>query len=436
MQLLSPLKLTSSGRPELLEGEVEHYIVGHADLDAEGFPPLKAGLVTFTTHRLLWIDENNCKGGYLPFSSVIQIFPPKKSIRNMFATPRIKLQVCLSSSGAPCPHIRTAPTSSMFVYIVLRNQSGSESVFPKLAEILQAKTWQVNPQHQEDARMVSLSPVPLKPVGGRNSSNPEDVLNPSRMNTTMAGVSGILLRDQKQREETEKNLHDAFLDLKALMSKAKEMVALAEKMRAKLLAAPNGQAGSTDDDDTTSRQEMQDWMLSVGIASPVTKETAGALYHQQLSRQLADFVKVPVQKAGGMLALVDVYCLFNRARGTELISPEDLLRACTLWGKIDVPVVLRRFDSGVMVIQSKSQSDEEVFMRIKSLLTRTGDSTMVGVSASEAARTLGVAPALAKEQLLAAEIKGHLCRDDGPDGLRFFLNFFKDLEIESFVDAF
>lgn len=32
--------------------------------------------------------------------------------------------------------------------------------------------------------------------------------------------------------------------------------------------------------------------------------------------QLADFVKIPLQKSGGMLAMVDTYCLFNRARGT------------------------------------------------------------------------------------------------------------------------
>lgn len=32
--------------------------------------------------------------------------------------------------------------------------------------------------------------------------------------------------------------------------------------------------------------------------------------------QLSDFLVQPLQKAGGMMALVDVYCLFNRARGT------------------------------------------------------------------------------------------------------------------------
>lgn len=63
-------------------------------------------------------------------------------------------------------------------------------------------------------------------------------------------------------------------------SKAKEMVMLAEKMRARLLQ------GQAEEEGMGTKQEMQDWMLSVGITSPVTKESAGALYHQQLSRQV------------------------------------------------------------------------------------------------------------------------------------------------------
>lgn len=64
------------------------------------------------------------------------------------------------------------------------------------------------------------------------------------------------------------------------------MVSLAEKMRQKLLSAPSSQNGSTDDEEMGSKEEMQQWMLSVGIISPVTKESAGALYHQELSRQV------------------------------------------------------------------------------------------------------------------------------------------------------
>nr|KJB82661.1 hypothetical protein B456_013G207600 [Gossypium raimondii] len=106
--------------------------------------------------------------------------------------------------------------------------------------------------------------------------------------------------------------------LSGFESKAKEMVMLADKMRQKLLSGTSSQTSGTNDEDMGSKEEMQDWLLSVGIISPVTKESAGALYHQQLSPQLADFVRIPLERAGGMINLMDAYCLFNRARGTEL----------------------------------------------------------------------------------------------------------------------
>ncbi len=43
--------------------------------------------------------------------------------------------------------------------------------------------------------------------------------------------------------------------------------------------------------------------------------------------QLADFLALHLDKAQGVMTLPDVYCLFNRARGSELVSPEDLMKA-------------------------------------------------------------------------------------------------------------
>lgn len=87
------------------------------------------------------------------------------------------------------------------------------------------------------------------------------------------------------------------------------MVMLAEKMRQKLLSGPTTQPGANDEE-MGSKQEMQDWMLSVGIASPVTKESAGALYHQQLSRQV-------------LLSLFFLFC--NR---TEVLNIAFIRKAC------------------------------------------------------------------------------------------------------------
>lgn len=62
------------------------------------------------------------------------------------------------------------------------------------------------------------------------------------------------------------------------MAKAQEMVQLAEKFR-ETLASKGGEAESSDID-------MQRELIEMGIASPVTKDTAGARYHQQLSGQV------------------------------------------------------------------------------------------------------------------------------------------------------
>ena len=48
------------------------------------------------------------------------------------------------------------------------------------------------------------------------------------------------------------------------------------------------------------------------------------------------------------------------------------------------------------------------------------------LTASDVGAALGVPLTIAAEHLLAAETAGALCRDDGPEGLRFFRNFFAD----------
>jgi len=77
--------------------------------------------------------------------------------------------------------------------------------------------------------------------------------------------------------------------------------------------------------------------------------------------QLADFLRPRMAKAGGIITLADVYCLFNRARGTELISPDDLLQAVGLFPSHQAGMHARTFPSGVVVVQSDSHDDNEVF---------------------------------------------------------------------------
>lgn len=69
-----------------------------------------------------------------------------------------------------------------------------------------------------------------------------------------------------------------------------------------------------------------------------------------------------------MMTLTDVYCRANRARGLELLSPEDLLHASRRLAPLGLPIVLRSFDSGVMVLQIRSHDDHAVVDRIAELV--------------------------------------------------------------------
>ncbi|XP_028103093.1 vacuolar protein sorting-associated protein 36 [Camellia sinensis] len=422
---LPTAELTSSGRPVLHPGEVECSLLSSVDLDCEenpSFPLFKSGLLILTTHRLLWIPDTtgsssaSASASAIPLSAISHIFSTKKSIKSMFASPRVRFQVSSNAQG----RVDDKGSRLTVITLVLRGKSDPDSFLAKFWEAWRGRAWESSGPSGSESGKFGPGDVGGSSAGGG-------------LRMPVVGVSGILRKEQEMWESTDKSLQDAFQDLNALMSKAKEMVLLAEKMRQKLLSGTNNQASSANDEEMGSKEEMQDWLLSVGIASPVTKESAGALYHQQLSRQLADFVKIPLERAGGMINLIDIYCLFNRARGTELISPEDLLLACSLWGKFDVPVMLRKFDSGVMVIQNKSHSDEEVFSRIKVLVLKP-DALRTGISASDAAITLGIAPAMAKEHLLTAESKGLLCRDVSPDGFRFYINLFQEINLEMVKD--
>uniref|UniRef100_A0A0D9V714 Vacuolar protein-sorting-associated protein 36 n=1 Tax=Leersia perrieri TaxID=77586 RepID=A0A0D9V714_9ORYZ len=425
---LPAAEVTESGRPVLTAGEVERHLVAQADLEPEESPrlsPLRGRLLVLTSHRLILLHDATRSARAIPLAAVVHAYPPHRRHGNNPLRSIFSSSSSSSSSSSHHPRVRLQislpPARSEVVAVVVTGKGDAADVFyGRLLEAVRARAWEMV--------AVSAAAATTAPGGGGSlgAQGAAPVVEDLAIRMPVVGVSGILRMEQEAWESAGQNLQDAFQDLNALMSKAKEMMELAEKMRQKLLTNSSAQSNSNDEE-MGSKQDMQDWLLSVGIVSPVTKETAGALYHQQLSRQLADYIRTPLEKAGGMMALVDVYCLYNRARGTELISPEDLLQACSLWEKFDVPVMLRKFDSGVKVIQTKTHSDDEVFARISSLAQKE-DALHKGISPSDAAFTLGIAPALAKEHLLNAESIGILCRDVSPDGLRFYINLFNEID--------
>ncbi|TPX48639.1 hypothetical protein SeMB42_g01930 [Synchytrium endobioticum] len=232
----------------------------------------------------------------------------------------------------------------------------------------------------------------------------------------MSGIGSIMRNVDQSRAAVTSSLSEAFRDLDALMHKASDMVSLAESISARLSAA------SSASDDSSEMTTFREYLLDLGIASPVTKKAAGNMYDQELARQLAEFLERVLPRSGGMMALVDVYCIFNRARGVALVSPEDLIRACQLFEKLALPYRLRRFDSGLLVLQSQTHHDDDTIRRVRERVQQATINRGGGLTAIQLATAEKISVMLAREQLLMTEARAWICRDDSVEGLRFYDN--------------
>lgn len=123
-----------------------------------------------------------------------------------------------------------------------------------------------------------------------------------------------------------------------------------------------------------------------------------------------------------MLTLTDVYCLYNRARITNLISPEDLHRACLLFDQLKLGVTLREFENNVIVIQMRDHKEGTNATKISQIIKEKGPLTPFDIS-----KILKIPISLSLAELLSAEKMELLCRDDSIQGLVFYPNFFKEL---------
>lgn len=189
-------------------------------------------------------------------------------------------------------------------------------------------------------------------------------------------------------------------------------------------------------------EKLVGMMENMGMTSALSAKQSGSVYHKQLARQLADFLRHndKLTKAGGMMTLTDVYCLFNRARGTNMISPEDLLKALDLMKELNLGVSKRSFASGVMVIQDDAFDDEVMAKKLAELATssftaplqKNVEPSIGGITVMDVCRAFKTSALLANEQLLSAEQMGWLCRDSTIEGVRFFPNLFKTGDFSSY----
>ena len=267
-------------------------------------------------------------------------------------------------------------------------------------------------------------------AAARTASN----VSTSAVTSNTIGIAGRRRAREKAIEHQSNVTASAFESIHNLKLRAKEIVSMIEKFAKNPITNDDSSEGATD---TDTKLQFQSLLQTVGIANPVLRtaysgkgSAAMKAFEQELSMELAQFIQGPLAAAGGILLLTDVYCLYNRARGSSVISPEELVEACENWSQIPSvgsSMVLHTFPSGVKVIRQVNHTDAAVFERLEALLN-SGDTPSVGawqcISAIEVSAHMRVGLLIAEEYLLAAEANSLLVRDDTLRGLYFFKNVF------------
>jgi ESCRT-II complex subunit VPS36 len=230
----------------------------------------------------------------------------------------------------------------------------------------------------------------------------------------IAGVAGLMKRAEEGRSKQLATQTEAFSDLDALMGRAGEMAKLAETIARKLSAH---EATVTDAQD----RDFQRLLLDLGLTGTASANREGALHATELARQLSVFLgKLFDLRQVQMMPLSDIYCIYNRARGNDLVSPQDLFRAASQFDGLGLPMRLRTMSSGLLVVQSAAFSEEQVVKR----LFDSFFSLAVSVSPFDMATREGISTQLATELLLECERHGRVCRDLSPSGIQFYPNRF------------
>ncbi|RKP37976.1 EAP30/Vps36 family-domain-containing protein [Dimargaris cristalligena] len=337
-------------------------------------------------------------------SSPLELACPACTFHNHPSMPYCELCGTALASEAPAappsePPALPPSTSVDSIKLSFRN-GGSSAFMAALQGALRDEAW----RGRSDGPLGHDIPVSARAESTENGPARPFRLDPSTSRTSdpnLGGISQIVRRVDASHRVTDDTLSEAFQDLGALQAKASQMVTLAETLMVK-----------TNRDLTQSPQPH---------GSPARSDTdsAGTIYHQELAKELEEFLENILFRFGGIMTLVDVYCLFNRARGVALVSPEDIFKACQSFESHGLSLRLRRFPSGLLAVQSSEQSDHEVAERFGQYLRTFG-----AMTAAELASYEQMAVPLISELLLVIEARGDICRDDSLEGLKFYPNRF------------
>lgn len=210
---------------------------------------------------------------------------------------------------SPAPQAITNTEERNYVRVSFR--SGGEKAFlERLKSAISKQSWTTSTI--SDPKDSSLLSIPSKTIG----------------------INGLERASAAIRLQNDTILQSSFQDLQALMKRAKDLISLAEQLATKISSTSSANSTAVN-----ARVALQESTELLGLNTPiVTKEIAGGqdAYWSELARQIAEFLTSTngigtgggssiLKREGGIIPLIDLFAIYNRARGVGTSSFSGIL---------------------------------------------------------------------------------------------------------------
>ena len=380
--------------------------------DRTGFP----FQIIVTTHRLVFVREDvtrrSREARYLHLSNVFSITTEShyfKSSKIILSTAIGELLICFKK------HPDVAPTK-------LRDEC-----YTHLMNSFEKKQWDIDDQQQ------AQKDLQRKMI--RRKVGVDAILAASQQRHAHAAqITNRAFETSSNNNNKKKQNKD---DLDVFLQEATELVQIIHKYVATLDRSMASSAGSSSNNDDSD--QLVNLLQDMGMTSILKKadlkkrRTKGIskdgsssmdVYYDTMARQIVDLIRPKLQQQKvPVMTLTDVYCLYNRSRGTQLISPDDLVAAVERLS--DLPhlgVTYVTFpNSGLKVLQDSSRTDMSTLTNtFVSLCERQGGF----ITALTVSQMCDISTVLAMEQLQMIEQQQVLVRDETMEAIRFYPNLY------------
>eukprot|EP00768_Dysnectes_brevis_P004662 gnl/Dysnectes_brevis/3375_a4246_893.p1 GENE.gnl/Dysnectes_brevis/3375_a4246_893~~gnl/Dysnectes_brevis/3375_a4246_893.p1 ORF type:complete len:385 (+),score=13.25 gnl/Dysnectes_brevis/3375_a4246_893:122-1276(+) len=369
------------GRPNFLKGESELFLEQEVFLyngDEKYFTSSSGTRARITTHRLILSWESNAY--QLPLS-LIQSHILKKGF--LARHPKIALKLDSTTTPGPLPH---SPDGIMLSF----HDGGHKRFNETLSGALLDRAWAI-----------------------------KQAMERPKLGAQAYGLAALTSHEAKRTKQQGQFLSGSFSDLDALRQNAMRLVRLAEQLKAS--------KGKSEEE-----TEAQGLVADFGMAATVSRDTHGDRFIEEMAREMSVFLIGRLERApAGMIALAEAYAMYNRHRGTNLVSPKDFQEALAAAGRFGLPIQTKFLGSGLQVLALSSSSSKEVGDKlIASLEHMTADRRERGVrtlpflTPFDVSQLSGVSITLAADILVELEHQCRLCRDISAGGLVFYRNYF------------